>query len=97
MLNGKQKRYLRGLASTENAVVQIGKYGFGESVMKTLEEALQARELVKIKVLKNSGEDAHEIAVEVCELVGAELVQIIGKNIVIYRANKDEPKIVLPQ
>lgn len=96
MLSGKEKRYLRGLASTEEAVVQIGKAGATESTFKSLEEALEARELVKVKVLKNSPEEAKEVSQLLSEKTGAHLVQVIGNNIVLYRAREKEPGIILP-
>ncbi len=97
MLTGKQKRYLRGLASTEDAIVQLGKAGLTDSTMASLNEALEARELVKIKVLKNSPEEAKEVASLLSEKANAELVQVVGKNIVLYRARKKEPGIILPE
>lgn len=97
MLSGKQKRYLRGLASTEDAVVQLGKAGLTDSTITSLNEALEARELVKVKVLKNSPEEAKDIASILSEKTEAELVQIVGKNIVLYKARKKEPGIILPQ
>lgn len=95
MLNGKQKRYLRSLAVNEKAIFQIGKDGLNENMYKSIKEALKARELVKISILKTCELELHEIAVELCANTNAELVQIIGKTIVLYKQSK-ERKIILP-
>lgn len=94
-MKGKQKRYLRALASTLPAVVQIGKGGLENSVIDSTREALMAKELIKIKVLNNSPEDSKEVFERLAEMLGAELVQVIGHNGVLYKAAK-KPKIVLP-
>ena len=95
MLNGKQKRYLRALAVNENAVFQIGKDGLSENIYQSVREALKTRERIKISVLKTCETDMNEIAVELCAATGAELVQKIGKTIVLYKRSK-ERKIILP-
>lgn len=95
MLNGKQKRYLRALAVNENAIFQIGKDGLSENLYQSVREALKTRELVKISVLKTCETDMNEITVELCANTGAELVQKIGKTIVLYKRSK-ERKIILP-
>ena len=91
-MTGKQKRYLRSLAATMPAVVQIGKNGLEDSV---IDSALMARELIKVKLLNNSPEDK-AIFQELADMLGAELVQVIGFNGVLYKAKK-EPKIILPK
>ena len=95
MLNGKQKRYLRSLAVNENAIFQIGKDGLSENLYQSVKEALKTRELVKISVLKTCETDMNEIIVELCANTGAELVQKIGKTIVLYKRSR-ERKIILP-
>ncbi|MBR0418544.1 MAG: ribosome assembly RNA-binding protein YhbY [Erysipelotrichaceae bacterium] len=95
MLSGKQKRYLRSLAVNEKAIFQIGKDGLNDNLYKSLREALLARELVKVSVLKTCENDMNEIAVELCANTGAELVQTIGKTLVLYKRSK-ENKIILP-
>lgn len=92
---GKQKRYLRSLAATMPAVVQIGKNGLEDSVIDSTRAALMARELIKVKLLNNSPEDK-AIFQELADMLGAELVQVIGFNGVLYKAKK-EPKIILPK
>ena len=95
MLSGKQKRYLRSLAVNENAVFQIGKDGLSENLYQSVREALKTRELIKISVLKTCEIEMNEIAVELCANTGAELVQKIGKTIVLYKRSR-ERKIILP-
>ena len=95
MLNGKQKRYLRSLAVNEKALFQIGKDGLSQNLFNSLKEALKARELVKISVLKTCELTMNEISIDLCANTGAELVQKIGKTLVLYKASK-EKKIVLP-
>ncbi len=96
MLTGKQKRYLRSLAVTEPAIVQIGKGGITGTLITQLQDALEARELVKIKLLPNTDADLYEAAEELRTETGSELVQTIGKNIVLYRRSTEQPKIELP-
>lgn len=95
MLSGKQKRYLRSLAVNEKAVCQIGKEGLDDNLYKAVKENLKARELVKISVLKSCELDMNEIAVELCANSGAELVQKIGRTLVLYKQSK-ERLITLP-
>ena len=95
MLNGKQKRYLRAMAVNEKAICQIGKDGLDENLYKAVKENLKARELVKISVLKSCELEMNEIAVELCANSGAELVQKIGRTLVLYKQSKDR-LILLP-
>ncbi len=95
MLNGKQKRYLRSLAVNENAIFQIGKDGLSDNLYQSVKEVLKTRELVKISVLKTCETDMNEIIVELCANTGAELVQKIGRTIVLYKRSR-ERKIILP-
>ncbi len=95
MLNGKQKRYLRSMAVTQKAICQIGKEGIDDNLIKAVKENLKARELVKISVLKSCELEMNEIAVELCALTGAELVQKIGRTLVLFKQSK-ERLITLP-
>lgn len=95
MLSGKQKRYLRSLASEEKAIFQIGKDGLSDNLIEQVANALKARELVKISVLKNSAVDIEETAFDLARLTHSELVQIIGRTIVLFKQAKDT-KILLP-
>ena len=95
-MTGKQKRYLRSLAATMPPVVQIGKKWFRKTVLfDSARAALMARELIKVKLHNNSPEDK-TIFQELADMLGAELVQVIGFNGVLYKAKK-EPKIILPK
>ena len=93
-MTGKQKRYLRSLAATMPAVVQLGKNSVMQLRMDSARAALMARELIKVKLLNNSPEDK-AIFQELADMLGAELVQVIGFNGVLYKAKK-EPKIITP-
>ncbi|MBO7698907.1 MAG: ribosome assembly RNA-binding protein YhbY [Erysipelotrichaceae bacterium] len=95
MLSGKQKRYLRSLAVKEKAIFQIGKDGLNDNLYKSVKEALKARELVKLSILKTCELDTNEVVIDLCANTNAELVQIIGRTIVLYKQSK-ERKIALP-
>ncbi|MDA1339247.1 MAG: YhbY family RNA-binding protein [Methylophilales bacterium] len=95
MLNSKQIAHLKALSHTKSPVVQIGNKGLSESVLKEIELNLKAHELIKIQVQDNDKAKRSITLVSICEKVGAEAVNHIGKQIVIFRAN-DKTKIVLP-
>ena len=96
MLTTKQKAYLKSLAMNERALFQIGKDGLNENVVETVENALRARELVTLSVLKTVPvQDFKELAFDLAMHTHSEVVQIIGRTIVLYKKNK-EPKILLP-
>ncbi len=96
MLTGKQKRYLRDLASKEKALFQVGKDGLSENLYDAVANALRARELVKISVLKSCELTLNEVMIEIAAATGSEIVQHIGRSIVFYKPSK-EKKIVLPK
>ena len=89
MLTGKQRGYLKSLANSMDTIMQIGKGGVTENVIKQIDDALEARELVKIKILNNSTLEAKETANAIAESVRAEYVQSIGNKFVLYRESKD--------
>lgn len=95
MLTGKQRAYLKGMANTIEPLFQIGKNGLSDNFIKQVEEALETRELLKIKVLNNSLLDASEVAREVSEKTDSEFVQSIGNKFVIYKESKENKKIEL--
>lgn len=97
MLNNKEKKYLRSLGMNIEPIVQVGKNGVNESVLFSLNEALLARELVKVKVLKNCFEEIDEVAANLETQADCELVQIIGRNILLYRRNQKKPVIKFPE
>jgi RNA-binding protein len=97
MLTGKQRSYLRALANNIQPIFQIGKGGINDNLIKQFSDALEARELVKATVLKNSIIDAKEACLEISEQVGAETVQIVGNKFILYKESKDNKVIVLPE
>lgn len=97
MIKGKQRSYLKSLANTMSPIMQIGKGGVSETVLNQIDDLLEARELIKISVLNNAGLEAKEVAVEVCEQLGAEYVQSMGNKMVIYRRSEENQKIELPR
>lgn len=97
MITSKQRAYLRGLANDLPAIMQIGKGGLTENLLKTVSDALEARELIKLHVLENSGEDPKAILNAMAAELGAEPVAATGKKIVLYRASEKKPTIELPR
>lgn len=92
MITSKQRAYLRGLANGVPSICQIGKDGVTENVIKQLDSALDARELVKSNVLDNAPCTAKEACHEIAARLSAEPVQVIGKVFVLYRQSRDEKK-----
>ncbi len=97
MLTGKQKGFLRSLGNEMDPILQIGKGGVTEAVIAQTDETLEARELIKGRVLPNSMEDVQRAAAELAERTSAELVQVIGRNFLLYRESKKKPMIDLPR
>lgn len=95
-MTSKQRAYLKGLASNIDPVVHIGKAGLSPEIVSSAEEALKARELIKLSVLKNCADDPKAIAEMISERTHSTVVQVIGKKIVLYKPNRDKPIIVLP-
>lgn len=96
MLTGKQKRFLRSEAHHLQPLIQIGKNGLTQSVIEQIEEALEAKELIKVNILQNCGEDKNEIAGVLEEREGVNVVQIIGNIIVLYKESEEKKRIELP-
>lgn len=98
-MTSKQRAYLKGLAMTMDPIFQIGKSSLTPEITNAIGEALDARELIKITVLKNCLDDGHSIAEVLAERTHSEVVQVIGKKIVLYKPAKDEKKrkIELPK
>lgn len=94
----KQRAYLKGLAMTMDPIFQIGKSSMTPSLVSAIDEAITARELIKISVLQNCADDPNELAQVVAERTRSQVVQVIGKKIVLYREGKDDKKkIELPK
>ena len=85
MFTSKQRSNLRSLAQTIQPITQVGKGGISENLIKSLSDALEARELIKVSVLNNNDDDPKYIAQELADTLNAEVVAVTGKKIVIYR------------
>lgn len=97
MLTSKQRAYLKSLASSLDPIFQIGKSSITPEITEAIAESFNTRELVKIAVLKNCADDPRVIADMLAGRTHSQVVQVIGKKIVLYRQDKDKPKIVLPK
>lgn len=96
MITSKQRAYLRGLGQSCPAIMQIGKGGLSENLIKTVSDALEARELIKLTVLENSGEEPRDVLTRLCDALGADGVACVGRKIVLYRESKENKTIELP-
>jgi putative RNA-binding protein, yhbY family len=96
-MTSKQRAYLRGLANKIDAIFQVGKNGISDNLIMQVNDALEARELIKLNVLETSPEDIQEIANTLSEATNSVLVQTVGNKITLYRARKRNSKIQLPK
>ncbi len=96
-MTSKQRSYLKGLAMNIDSIFQIGKASLTPEFTESIIEALEARELIKITVLKNCQDDPKELAAVLAERTHSEVVQVIGKKIVLYKESKTKKKIELPK
>lgn len=97
MLTGKQRSYLKSLANNIDPTFQIGKNGLSDNFIKQIEEAIETRELLKVRILQNSMLDPTEVANEIADRIDAEFVQSIGSRFVLYKESKENKKIQLPK
>lgn len=97
MLTGKQKQFLRSEAHQLTPIFQVGKGGVNDQMVKQMKEALEARELIKISILQNCEVEKTEVAQQLVQKTRAQLVQLIGLTIVLYKESRNSKKIVLPQ
>ena len=96
-MTSKQRAYLKGLAMTMEPIFQVGKSSVTPELITAISEALTARELIKISVLQNCLDDPKELAEIIAERTHSQVVQVIGKKIVLYKEGKeDKKKIILP-
>lgn len=95
-MTSKQRAYLKSLASNLDPLFQVGKSSLTPQVTEAIGEAFNTRELIKIAVLKNCMDDPREIAEMVAERTHSQVVQVIGKKIVLYKPDRDNPRIQLP-
>lgn len=96
-MNSKQRAFLRSLANNITSIFQVGKNGISENLIKQVDDALEARELIKLNVLETSPDDIEEVANSIAEKTNSTLVQIMGNKITLYRARKKDSNIVLPE
>lgn len=96
-MTSKQRAYLKSLASVMDPIFQVGKSSLTPEVTEAIAEAFGARELIKIAVLKNCMDDPREIASMIADRTHSQVVQVIGRKIVLYKESKDDKKIILPQ
>ncbi len=96
-MNSKQRAFLRSLANNITSIFQVGKNGISENLVKQVDDALEARELIKLNVLETSPDDIEEVANSIAEKTNSVIVQIMGNKITLYRARKKDSKIVLPK
>ncbi len=95
MLNSRQRAQLRGMANTYDTIFQIGKGGINDQLIKQVDEALEARELIKLRVLETSPDSSRVAADTIAERVGADVVQVIGYRFILYRESKNNKTIKL--
>lgn len=95
MLTSKQRAKLKGIASTTETILQVGKGGVGEQLIKQVDDALTARELVKLRLLDTAPETPDETAQALADATGSQVVQVIGRRVVLYRKNPKKPVITL--
>ena len=96
-MTSKQRAYLKGLAMNIEPIFQVGQSSLTPEVTNAVSESFNTHELIKIAVLKNCLDDPREIAAVLAERTHSEVVQVIGKKIVLYKENKDHKKIELPR
>jgi len=95
MLTSKQRAALRAMANPIDTIFQVGKGGVNDQMCKSIADALEARELIKLKVLDNSDYTAKEAANEIAEAVGADVVSVVGKKFVLYKESKENKTIII--
>ena len=92
-MTSKDRAYLRGLANTIEPIFQVGKGGISDNLIKQVDDALEARELIKLTVLETSPEDGIDIGNELSEKTNSILVHVVGRKITLYRKRKKDSKI----
>lgn len=96
MLTGKQRRYLRGVGHGLKAVITVGKGELNEALLRETNEALESHELIKVKILESCMLDRHEVAESLSSECSADVAQVLGRTILLYRPAK-EPRMELPK
>lgn len=96
-MTSKQRAYLRALSNKLDAIFQVGKNGLNSNLIKQVDDALEARELIKLTVLETAPEDNYSLAQTLSLETNSILVQVMGNKVTLYRAKKKNPKIQLPE
>lgn len=96
-MTSKQRAYLKGLAMNIEPVLQVGKASLTPELVEAVSEAFHTRELIKLSVLKNCTDDPNVLARMIAERTHSQVVQVIGKKIVLYKESKEHKKIELPK
>jgi RNA-binding protein len=97
VLTGKQRRYLRALGHHLEPVVLVGKDGLSEGLIGATDAALTTHELIKVKLGESAGDDRRGLGAALAEAAGADLVQVLGRTLLLYRPRPEEPTIELPK
>ncbi len=95
MLNSRQRAQLRGMANDYETILQVGKSGISENTIKQVNDALEARELIKLRVLETCPLNSRAAADELAMATKADVVQVIGSRFILYRESKDNKTIKL--
>ena len=95
-MTSKQRAYLRGLANKTDAIFQIGKNGINDNLIKQLDDALEARELIKITTLETAPDSAKNLSFEIAGRTNSIVIQVIGNKITLFRKKEKDSKIELP-
>lgn len=95
MLNSRQRAQLRAMANEMETILQVGKSGIGDNTVKQVDDALEKRELIKMRTLETCPLSTREAAEEIARAVGADVVQVIGSRFVLYRESKENKQIKL--
>ena len=96
MLNSKQRAFLRSMGHSLDTIFQIGKGGLTDEIAKQILNALEARELIKVRVLENSGYTAKEAAEKLADAVGCDVVSSVGSRFILYKESENKKRIILP-
>lgn len=97
MLTGKQRRFLRALGHHRDPVVHVGKDGLTEGLVSALDVALETHELVKVKLGESAGADRRSMGAAIAEAASGDLVQVLGRTVLVYRRRAKDPQIELPR
>ena len=95
MLNSRQRAQLRAMANDMETILQVGKGGINENTVKQVKDALEARELIKLRVLETSPTNSRETADQIAEAVDCDVVQVIGTRFILYKESKNNKTIKL--